>query len=454
MTADLSKLSACIDWLSVTGRKPIFIPDPLPAALGVEMGLLTSNIPWPGWHKTWRSPDGLAVCESGTHWQIQLSGSLCGACGAELLPWCKVLHSGGWAATRLDIAMDEMGSGLLQRPAFEAASNRGCVVNQKSFSPRADERDGQVVSDSLTWGKRGTRGTRVCLYDKGLQQETKSRGEWMRLESSFQGDSAVFAMKHLVFHGEAGVRNLAVSGIDFREPTSTHKDRRDRCSFWSKVIAASGGDTISITGRVRRTALDTFIKYVERSMMPQLLALSKKDQKGFWDWFPALLANAAPRVHHRHLVLAEKFPVILEQFYARENPGSWLETRSVRGRHGEASGLRVSERGGCGDRQDRHSARPMEVSPFLGAEVKRSDLAVRTGRGHCLGGQDANDQGCLRESTGPGVGSFGSLLARCDAGSGGQSGQVIGWEGGAADDSGVAQTAAPQKALALIAVPD
>ena len=343
----MTGLSLCIDWLTLTGQKPVDLPS-VPVAVERERGRLEEVKAFDGWSKTWRSPDGLVVADSVCHRMFRLTGGLCAEVQAELFPWLKIMHRAGWGASRLDAALDDR-SGLLDVEAFKVASMNHSYTPQHVFSPREDMDGGVSLGQSLTWGKRGTEGKRVCVYDKRREQKLDaSTGDWERLEVSYQGESACSAMKHLVYHGVDGLRDLVLSGIDFREPGDGHQElsRRPRCAFWQKVVETVGGNVVKIQGRKRRTAIETCVNNLRRSVWPQLSALLKQEP-AFLEWFLEELAESAPRAKRRHEVLAKSFPAFLEQWYGSQNSGSSrVQSVSIHGReNGRTEERRADDNG-------------------------------------------------------------------------------------------------------------
>jgi hypothetical protein len=184
----------------------------------------------------------------------------------------------GARPTRLDLPMDWRDGGAQGLIGEVIASKeRGEVCRVRRVTPIVPTTNrGRVVGETVNLGERGADRSSVCLYDKGLEQRTLDRGEWVRWEARFQGKKAVLATERLLrayqLEREGGSLftvlmvdgvevaaswramyvALAFGVVDFRSPAGKSRSlrRRKRCEWWAALL----GECDPVTVRVHREA--------------------------------------------------------------------------------------------------------------------------------------------------------------------------------------------------------
>jgi DNA relaxase NicK len=198
----------------------------------------------------------------------------------------RIMGLMGIRCTRIDVAADFQFCGLeLVRRVHQACEAREltgakCYVSMRPMT-------GDVCTGaSVTIGKRGNEGSgkMLCVYDKGLEQNTGllriwEEGEWERVEGRFFSDSdrANQAAVALVMAGDdwrTAAYGLLFNIVDFREFTGDrHTERRARVSWWSSLI--DDIPAIATAAKRRLSSLASRVRWLAGQVAPGLDALMK-----------------------------------------------------------------------------------------------------------------------------------------------------------------------------------
>lgn len=216
---------------------------------------------------------------------LEVPGGACGLLGSsgvvELMTEVYALL--GTRATRIDLAVDLhewRGRELIDQVREAAAS--GCMVGARRWKAIDDRSGRKCVGEGVSCGSR--EGSKfVRFYDKGLEQLTCERGQWVRMEAEFKtGDderanTVGLALVGLADDGTlaAEVAAMVVGSIDFRERAGKgdrHLSRRARLGWWESMVQLVGRRVVE--GRRRLRTLVGFGTYMRRAAA-QLVALAE-----------------------------------------------------------------------------------------------------------------------------------------------------------------------------------
>ncbi|MEM8709472.1 MAG: replication initiation factor domain-containing protein [Planctomycetota bacterium] len=160
---------------------------------------------------------------------------------SERLPFMRSVSLGG-KFTRVDLALDffhEENVGLIT--AVLEACQAGKLCQFRLWNPQLKydmtTRKGYGVTLGSTKSERS-----VCLYDKGLETESKPMGEWERLEMRWEGDAAQLVGQSVLGADdfERSAFEHVIGGMSFRElggANDRHLSRREVVAFWRDVCA-------------------------------------------------------------------------------------------------------------------------------------------------------------------------------------------------------------------------
>lgn len=184
---------------------------------------------------------------SGRAW-LSVPGSACRNLGSDAVHALGQVALMGGTCRRLDLRRDLRGRDLTLIGDLRTACNAGylrLVKRAKSF----DERDADgvtVLGDGMYLGSSSSLRF-VRAYDKGLEQQTNPKGEWVRFELQLRDDLA-HASAVKVFGAHPSVAQFIAldiirGSVDFREgprDDATNWRRYPRCPFWVRFTEGCG----------------------------------------------------------------------------------------------------------------------------------------------------------------------------------------------------------------------
>ena len=258
-----------LDWLTLTGpddrrAEAVRVVEQLHGEAGQAVGKgsmwYRAGLRWTGGARVdWEHRAGAASCK------VEFPGqSLTMLEPGAVLRAAQALASLGFKATRVDFAVDFFARegrvvGLLDD--VMGGIERDEVRRFQTIKIVDERRVKRASGRSVTLGNRGKAGggLQVCVYDKGLEQRTRARGEHERLEARyFKGRSEeafgrVLACAELSADGlgEAFadvVRSLAFSSLEFTEDTSQRRGRV-QAAWWLFWV---GNSLVQRIRKVRR----------------------------------------------------------------------------------------------------------------------------------------------------------------------------------------------------------
>jgi hypothetical protein len=210
---------------------------------------------------------------------VDLPGDACEILGGKVVAsFIRDLIPKG-RCTRLDIACDYFGSdaaSLLQNA--RDSCRRGEFVGVRTFK-HFSEGDAKSPDESTGLYLGSTKSPRfVRIYDKGLEQGDRPRGEWIRWEAQLREDHADKAARTIAAFGEDwGVvaRSTALHAVEFlQDPDETNNDRREPVPWYARLVE----DTLQFRTRLEPTSttLDGFLGHAERSVFRTIKAAADR----------------------------------------------------------------------------------------------------------------------------------------------------------------------------------
>lgn len=181
-------VSPCIDWLDLSGpenqlnqARRIFTdlfpsPEELPNGNGYYKSVLV--------HPQTESTFAWDAYSGHTKWHLQLKGQGCGSFEdpETLLSAFSSLEPSEHTSSRIDLAVDLYG------PLDSLISDLKKSHDHQHIHPRVSclpalgrGPSGTVIQDQITFGSYKS-DKHLCVYDKGLEQKTHARGQWIRWE--------------------------------------------------------------------------------------------------------------------------------------------------------------------------------------------------------------------------------------------------------------------------------
>jgi len=192
---------------------------------------------WPsGVSLLWGHPDGTFM--------LEVNGGACDLLGFNAVRSLADAALIGATCTRLDICRDlKTAPGEPPLPLIGKmleACERGELCRVRTYMPIAarDTGNPQPKGETLELGGRESP-ARLVVYDKGLEQGTHERGEWVRLEARLSDHHANLAAFNVFTAGTAWPKVAAeriMGVIDFRELTGDPNiERRARLPWWEAL---------------------------------------------------------------------------------------------------------------------------------------------------------------------------------------------------------------------------
>jgi len=243
--------------------------------------------------------------------RVELSGSALGLVdGRTRLEWARELMGLGVSRwSRVDVAVDYRGgTGAELLEHVRESCKRGELCRGRRWTPVAAHRGREVIGETVYLGKRGKFGSgrMVRVYDKGLEQRSNPRGEWVRWEAELRdtrgGDwatqtvlSGIKAMEladghkpdaweqgslaalGTVAEWERELLRIALSAFEFRQVNGQSKlDRRPLVAWYARLLAAVGGKPRPLAAK-RRPAptFEGFRRWLKRSVAPTIALMAR-----------------------------------------------------------------------------------------------------------------------------------------------------------------------------------
>lgn len=296
---------ASIDWMRLSG--------PL-TQLHAITAFLSRDFGQPEWGKgrfflgaSWRWGGGMVLAfdpldkDAAEHCVLEVPGAfLASMTGRERRSLLNAVMTFGFKCTRLDIALDWIGQGIRLIDAIHRSCEAGELTGARSHGYTVQRSSGgQMKAHMATTGQRGKNGSGRYLrcYDKGLEQKTHQPGEWVRWEVEFADHCADQAARLAIggtWCSEKALIELALGVVDFRQVTGHRSlERRPRVAWWSELL--QGVEPVRVTSERRIPNVESWSKWLQRCVGPQLETLAVVLGKDFNAWWREVLGPVALR---------------------------------------------------------------------------------------------------------------------------------------------------------------
>lgn len=202
----------------------------------------------------------------------------------------------------------------------------------EKISPRFESNLFELVSASVTFGRRGSKGGGRCvrIYDKSLESHGENKAIRFEVELSDEQarEAADFIIDRWVSQerGDVALRDVAhylgtiVAGsMDFRQRSAKPKEknlaRLPRFPWWTAILHRLGGELVFHGQRLGKTIV-AMKEYVDRQVTATLQSLREAFGKAhFGAWLTGLLdSESRLRVEHRWAI---------EEFRAAVPEAAW-----------------------------------------------------------------------------------------------------------------------------------
>lgn len=204
---------------------------------------------------------------------VEITGTACAMLEPDdVHAWLRWFYSHGFRPTRLDLAVDFFGEQIDLIDRMRQASDAGCLCGARVYGHQINrEASGALRGHMITTGRRGKNGSGRYLrcYDKGLEQESRPAGEWIRLEGEFSDEVAFEALELLCDQEDllAAAAEIVVGCVDFREANGqTSYARRPRLEWWDAVCRFFGSVRIKAPKRVAK--LTGWLRWIGEAVVP------------------------------------------------------------------------------------------------------------------------------------------------------------------------------------------
>jgi hypothetical protein len=318
------------DWFSFTTRRKLSQVLPLFDFLPLDLVPKQSGLY--GYKLSFVSPSGVSVLFSPDRDDIhvQMSGTGVDCCSDFYHLISLVDADGGDSISRVDIALDCMGSGvtcsdiwgLLQQGSFSACSSQirqfEGLVRQDRRAKAANKRNDHTIYVGSVSSERMVR-----IYDKGA--ESKKNVDWMRYEVQLRGASAkrffVLAMRGTLGEFETkGVQllNKQIRLLDVKKAGG--KDVEVLTPFWAWLTDSAAPLTLVIPKSAKKIC--NTMRYV-RNACAALKALSV-GMPDYAEWIHEAIDSVPLKSSHRQLIdemLGAR--VDWESFYEENEDGTF-----------------------------------------------------------------------------------------------------------------------------------
>jgi len=191
MSGTKGSVSVSLDWLAFTVKDTVaydwgavgFYESDVTPIRGYNVGRRHAS----GarvYHNMQRDDMGAHVVLDGT-----ALGNLAVACDSsfELLDWYL---TGDAKPSRVDIAVDMVGTGLSVDRLKRAHDERHAVTRARRIAYTTEKRDHKLSGAGLYVGSTKNRSKLVCIYDKGLESGEFDLSQWLRAELRVYGEYA------------------------------------------------------------------------------------------------------------------------------------------------------------------------------------------------------------------------------------------------------------------------
>jgi DNA relaxase NicK len=230
-----------------------------------------------------------------------------------------VLEAMGFRCTRIDLAEDFIGSGLgLVGKFTESCRKRECIGNPV-WDERHMMRAGELLSNSLTLGRKGSNGNgrQLCVYDKGLEQRTDGNGmfwkigEWERVELRLYSERASQASM-LLYHSldwKQTIRELIYGSVEFREQNGAeHRARRPIVKWWADLLGTL--QVVATSMGLRLTSLAGTVQWLRRQVAPLMRAMAEEAGQALGEFVETIAGDV--RRSSRASAVASQFRLFVE----------------------------------------------------------------------------------------------------------------------------------------------
>ena len=251
------------------------------------------------------------------HCVVDIPGSCVALVGQRRVHWImSQLMDIGFAATRLDIAIDYRGD----LDAFIMTANQS-AMNGELCRARIhglhESRSNGEVGRTFTAGKRGAQGSGryLRLYDKGVETGEAPQGAWIRWEVEYHADCAASVAEQIVRAFTVGdlqrarlvsIEN-ALGAIEFRIANGRSELTRRPLSSWYAELVRDL-DTRTVVSERRSSTVEGWQRWIERCVYPAIKDASELLDTTIDELFHYLVSEEAqkrPGIHERARALAK-----------------------------------------------------------------------------------------------------------------------------------------------------
>lgn len=225
--------------------------------------------------------------------------------GFDEFAFYRELKSRGLKVCRVDVAFDDRSGWLdLEVLRSELRCGRSVATRYRKFSwteggsvGRGAERDGLT----LVLGSRKSESF-IRMYDKGLEQNVLSEGEWIRLELQTRDDQALRIFDSIAESGGyVGVAGHVRSLLDFKAyEADDNKHRVPSAGWWESFWDGCARGRLAVSRSVVTVA--STVAALKKQWGPNIAAVTAA-LGGSVDWIYDALAEGQTRLRSKHLAM-------------------------------------------------------------------------------------------------------------------------------------------------------